>query len=157
MQVNIGPPLPAVIFEQPPAIVAIPQSDIFYAPSVREYDTYRAGDWWYLNREGYWYRSRSHRGPFEGIPYDRVPERLFALPGEYHRYPSRRAAEARAYDRGYDDRSEGKPSSPYRPGSNRDRAYREGEYDASHEGTGEKHEGKHYGKHQGKHTQHDDR
>lgn len=156
VHITVGPPIPGVVFEQPPPLVPVPQSDVYYAPSVGNYDTYRMGEWWYINRDGYWYRSHDHRS-FEPIEYDRIPPPLLSLPGEYRRYPSYHEQRRReqAYDKGYTDAVEGAPPRERHRNAGRARAYHEGEYDGSHEGPGEKHQGKHYGKHEGKHTQHD--
>ncbi len=155
--ITVGPPLPAVVFEEPPPLVVVPQTNIHYAPSVAGYDTYRLGDWWYLNRDGYWYRSRDHRGHFEPLEYEHIPREILSLPGEYHRYPAyhERRARKRAYNEGYRDATRGEAEYRDQGSSGRARAYDEGAYDGSHEGAGEKHKGKHRGKHEGKHTQHD--
>lgn len=157
VRITVGPPLSGAVFEQPPPVVLVPQTGVYYAPSVSEYDTYRMRDWWYINREGYWYRSRDPRGSFEPLRYDGIPREILALPEEYHHHPRYREQRARerAYDKGYDDALDGEHRHPRAADPGRARAYDEGAYDASHEGPGEKHEGKHYGKHKDKHTQHD--
>ena len=87
VQVGIGiPPPPAVVFDREPGVVLVPQTQVYYVPDL-DYDLYRFGGYWYINRHGYWYRSSSYRGPFAPIVYERVPHAIIAVPSRFHRAP----------------------------------------------------------------------
>ena len=91
VHVNLGiPPPPVVVYEHEPEVVLVPRTRVYYAPSP-EYDMFRYGDDWYVNRDGYWYRSRSYRGPFAFVEYDHVPRAIVLAPPKFHRHPIRPA------------------------------------------------------------------
>ena len=87
VHIGIGVPPPVVEFRSPPPVVLVPGGDIYYVPSVTQYDMYRVGRYWYINQDGYWYRSRSYRGPFRLIEYRALPPRIVVLPRQYRRHP----------------------------------------------------------------------
>ena len=88
VHINVGPPpLPPVVFETEPSVVVVPRSRVYYAPAVSEYDVYRWHRTWYINKNGYWYRSRNYRGPYAMVRYGSVPRQILVLPAEYHRHP----------------------------------------------------------------------
>lgn len=92
IDVHIGipsPPLPHIVFETEPQVIVIPNTDVYYAPSVGEYDTYRVGPYWYINHDGYWYRARGYREQFLPVPYSRVPRQITVVPGEYRHHRMR--------------------------------------------------------------------
>jgi hypothetical protein len=70
VDVNVGiaiPPPPVVTFSAEPQVVLVPQTQVYYVPGI-DYDFYRYGGWWYVNRDGYWYScaaiaGRSGRSP----------------------------------------------------------------------------------------------
>lgn len=82
VHIGIGIPAPPpVTFERRPRVVQLPRTDVYYAPEVRDYNLYRMGRYWYMHRDGYWYRSRSYRGPYTGIEYHRLPRAYRSLEG----------------------------------------------------------------------------
>ncbi len=83
---NIPPP-PAVVFNIEPGVVVVPQSQVYYVPSVSEFDMYRYRAYWYINQGGYWYRSRAYRGPFDYVEYSRLPRAVILVPARYRRHP----------------------------------------------------------------------
>lgn len=87
--INIGvpPPPPPVVFQSPPDVVVIPRTQVFYVPSATDYDMYRYGPYWYINRDGYWYRSRAYGGPFNVVAYDRLPHAIVVVPTGYRHHP----------------------------------------------------------------------
>ncbi|HEY2387157.1 MAG TPA: hypothetical protein VGK30_09360 [Candidatus Binatia bacterium] len=89
VDVHVGiaiPPPPVVTFESEPQVVVVPQTQVYYVPGL-DYDFYRFGGWWYVNRDGYWYSSRSYHGPFGPIAFERVPHAIVAIPASYHHHP----------------------------------------------------------------------
>jgi hypothetical protein len=89
VHVNLGvPPPPVITYEREPEVVLVPRTRVYYS-SAPDYDLFRYGDAWYVNRDGYWYRSHSYRGPFAYVRYDAVPRAIVYAPAEYHHYPVR--------------------------------------------------------------------
>lgn len=90
VHIGIGiPPPPSIVFQAEPPVIVVPQTDVYYVPEASGYDMYRYGSWWYVNRDGYWYRARSYRGPFGHVEYSRVPRRIIGIPGTYRHFPVR--------------------------------------------------------------------
>jgi hypothetical protein len=86
IHVSIPPP-PHVIFETQPEVVIVPQTRVEYVPVVTDYDMYRYEKYWYVNRDGYWYRSHSYRGPFRYVEYRSLPHAVVVVPAEYRHHP----------------------------------------------------------------------
>ena len=87
VHVGISIPAPPVVrFEAEPPVEIVPQTQVYYAPEP-DYDLYRYGGWWYVNRDGYWYRSHNYNGPFGPVVYESVPHAIIAVPGSYHHHP----------------------------------------------------------------------
>lgn len=58
VSVHIGIPLPPpIVFPVPPAVVVIPQTDVYAVPDIEE-DIFFYGGWWWRPWDGRWYRSR---------------------------------------------------------------------------------------------------
>ena len=90
LDVHIGIPAPpAVVFPSEPQVVAVPDTHVYYVPGAPDYDMYRYGSYWYVNRDGYWYRARRYNGPFTYVEYGHVPYQIVRLPREYHHHPLR--------------------------------------------------------------------
>lgn len=83
------PPPPHIVFEAAPQVVIVPQTRVEYVPVVTDYDMYRYGKYWYVNQDGYWYRSRSYRGPFKHVSYGHVPRAVVVVPADYRHHPNR--------------------------------------------------------------------
>jgi hypothetical protein len=92
VDVHIGlniPPPPSIVFRHEPPVVVVPQTDVYYVPEASGYDMYRYGSWWYVNRDGYWYRSRTYNGPFAVVEYNRLPRAIVGVPKHYRHHPHR--------------------------------------------------------------------
>lgn len=78
VNVHIGIPLPpAIVFPAPPALVVIPETNVYVAPDRRE-DIFFHKGWWWRPWDGRWYRSRSYNAswmPYRSVPsfYSRIP------------------------------------------------------------------------------------
>jgi hypothetical protein len=86
LHVGDAPPPPAYVFEAEPEVILVPSTRVYYVPE-REFDLYRYGRYWYINRGGWWYRASTYRGRFAYIEYDRVPVSILRVPARYHRHP----------------------------------------------------------------------
>ena len=88
VHVNVGIPAPpAIVFHSEPEVVVVPKTRVYYVPSAPDFDMYRYGSSWYINRDGYWYRSRAYSGPFEVVEYRHVPRQIVVLPQQYRHHP----------------------------------------------------------------------
>lgn len=80
-----APPPPQVVFESAPRCE--PVSGVYVAvQDDYDCDVFRYGTYWYVVSNGYWYRARSHRGPFRVIDARRVPRAVFAVPASHWRH-----------------------------------------------------------------------
>jgi len=52
-----------------------------------DYDVFRYGVYWYVFNDGYWYRARTHRGPFAVVSARYVPTAIVNVPPRYWRHP----------------------------------------------------------------------
>jgi hypothetical protein len=90
--VNIGvsigsaPPPPVFVFEDEPEVILVPRSRVYYV-GHSDFDLFRYGRYWYINRGGWWYRARSYSGPFAYLEYAKIPVEIVRVPGKYHRHP----------------------------------------------------------------------
>ncbi len=80
VNVNIGPP--AVVVSEPPGVVAVPQSMVYFAPGVSVELLFYEGYWW-TPKEGRWFRSRGYDGPWTIVGPRGVPAEIVRLPRDY--------------------------------------------------------------------------
>lgn len=74
-----------VQFRSEPDVVVVPSTRVYYVRDY-DYDVYRYGSYWYFIDDGYWYRSRTWRGPFVHIGYMSVPRPIRVVPVNYRRH-----------------------------------------------------------------------
>ncbi len=90
VDIHIGisvPPPPAVVFSGPPEVVVVPRTQVYYVPAAADYDMYRYRTYWYINRDGYWYRSHRYGGPFKSVESRYVPRPIVVVPATYRHHP----------------------------------------------------------------------
>lgn len=80
VNVNIGPP--AVVVSEPPEVVAVPESMVYFAPGVSVELLFYEGYWW-TPKEGRWFRSRAYNGPWAIVGPRGVPAEIVRLPRDY--------------------------------------------------------------------------
>lgn len=87
VQLRSAPPPPAIQFDRDPQFsylsnrhVSVLSDDSF------GYDMFRSGGTYYLYNGGYWYQSRTPRGPFVAVEARRVPRRIFDVDDHEHRW-----------------------------------------------------------------------
>jgi hypothetical protein len=90
VDIRIGFPSP------PPLVVVSPGIQV--VPDYEE-EVFFAGGWYWLRREGAWYRTRDHRGGWVVVPPRAVPASLVRLPpGRYkHWRKDQEKAERKAW------------------------------------------------------------
>lgn len=88
INVNLGIPAPVVVapqpvyVEQPPEMVVIPGSSVYFAPGVSVDLFFYDNRWW--NRRGdRWYRGSGYNGPWEAVGQRRVPGPVYRVPANY--------------------------------------------------------------------------
>lgn len=88
VNVNLGLPGPVVVapqpvyVEQPPEMVVIPQSSVYFAPGVRVDLFFYDNRWW--NRRGdRWYRGNGYNGPWVAVGTRYVPRPVYRVPANY--------------------------------------------------------------------------
>ena len=74
-----------ISFESEPDVVVVPGSSVYYYEAP-EYDVFRYGRYWYVDRGGTWYRANSYRGPFTVVRVSSVPRSVIVVPASYHRH-----------------------------------------------------------------------
>jgi hypothetical protein len=85
VDVNIGSP-PPVVVAQPPWLQPVPQTPVYYAPSV-PYNIFYYDGRYYSYHDDDWYWTASVRGPWMAVAVGRVPRPVLAVPVAYYRVP----------------------------------------------------------------------
>lgn len=108
VNVNIGPP--AIVVAEPPEMVVIPRTMVYFAPGV-SVDLFFCQGWWWTQNDGRWFRSRAYRGPWAAIGPRYVPVEVVRVPRDYrvaygheHHIPYGQLKK-HYHDRDYDRRS----------------------------------------------------
>src|SRR5258705_11073668 len=81
--INIGnaPPPPVVIVQHAPRTMWLPEERVAVVTDRDfDYDMFQIGAFWYSYSDGWWYRSRTWRGPFVAIDYRDVPSGVRMVP-----------------------------------------------------------------------------
>jgi len=85
--VGNAPPPPVIAFRHEPRLVVVPGSTVYVLEDDCDYDVFRYGVFWYVFQDGYWYRARTHRGPFAVVNARYVPSAISNVPSKYWRHP----------------------------------------------------------------------
>ncbi len=80
ISINIGPP--PVVVAEPPEVVLIPDSRVYYVPDP-ELDVFFYSGYWYSPRGNRWYRARAYNGPWVLIGRSHVPGQVIRVPRDY--------------------------------------------------------------------------
>lgn len=89
VQLGLGnaPPPPVVIYREAPPVVVVPQSAVYVVRDDGcDYDFFRYGVYWFIWNDGYWYRSRSYRGPFHVVETRYVPAAIWKVPNRHWKH-----------------------------------------------------------------------
>lgn len=79
VSINIGPP---VVVVEPPHMVLVPRSQVYFSPDP-QVDIFFYGGYWWSPRGDRWYRARAHNGPWGVIERRRVPRQVIVVPRDY--------------------------------------------------------------------------
>jgi hypothetical protein len=80
VSINLGPP--PIVVAEPPGVVLIPQSQVYFVPDP-QIDVFFYGGYWWSPRGDRWYRARAYNGPWGVIERSRVPRAVIYVPGDY--------------------------------------------------------------------------
>jgi len=69
-----------------PALAAVPESPVMYAPTVNGNFFFYQGEY-YIFRKGAWYMAPRHDGPWAVVAPEYVPRPLLAVPVRYYKAP----------------------------------------------------------------------
>jgi hypothetical protein len=79
VNINLGPP---VVVAEPPHLVLVPQSQVYFSPDP-QVDIFFYGGYWWSPRGDRWYRAREHNGPWGVIERSSVPQEVIVVPRDY--------------------------------------------------------------------------
>jgi len=85
VSLNVSSGSSNIHFSTEPEVVVVPGSTVYYYEAP-QYDVFRYGRYWYVDRGGMWYRARSYQGPFTVVRVDYVPRAIMVVPASYHRH-----------------------------------------------------------------------
>jgi hypothetical protein len=73
-----------VYVQQPPEMVLIPSSSVYFAPAVSVDLFFYNNQWW--NRRGdNWYRASGYNGPWAAVSSRHVPAPVYRVPADYRK------------------------------------------------------------------------
>jgi len=81
--IGISMPLPTVVITEPPTVVLIPGTAVYYTPDVG-IDLFFYSGFWYRKHNENWYRATYYNGPWTYLPAKMVPEVFVQLPAGYY-------------------------------------------------------------------------
>ena len=80
VNVNIGPP--PVLVHEPPELIVVPRTMVYFAPSASGDLFFYRGYWW-TRHDGRWFRSSSYNGPWRHMGPRYVPVEVVRMPHNY--------------------------------------------------------------------------
>jgi hypothetical protein len=80
VNINLGPP--PVVVAEPPAVVMIPRSEVYFVPDPHVDIFFYSGYWW-SPRGDRWYRARAYNGPWATVEPRYVPAPVHRVPRNY--------------------------------------------------------------------------
>jgi hypothetical protein len=86
VNVNIGPP--PIFVAEPPEVVLVPGSQVYFVPGV-DFNVFFYNNFWWSPRGDRWYRSRAYNGPWGIVERRFVPGPVFRVPHDYRRFYAR--------------------------------------------------------------------
>ncbi|HEY6838438.1 MAG TPA: hypothetical protein VI389_06825 [Geobacteraceae bacterium] len=80
VNINIGPP--PIVIPEPPEVVLVPRTGIYFVPGL-EFDVFFYNGYWWSPRGDRWYRSRAYNGPWGIVERRYVPAPVVRVPRDY--------------------------------------------------------------------------
>lgn len=83
--ISIGVPAPPpIVMTAPPAVVIVPRTPVYHAPST-SFTLFVYGGRYYTVHSGAWFFAMSHEGPWVFIATEHVPQPVVAVPAAYYK------------------------------------------------------------------------
>lgn len=82
MQVNINIGPPPIVVAEPPEVVLVPRSQVYFVPHP-EIDVFFYNGYWWSPRGDRWYRARAYNGPWGVVARRYVPGPVVRVPRDY--------------------------------------------------------------------------
>ena len=82
MQVNINLGPPPIVVAEPPEVVLVPRSQVYFVPHP-EIDVFFYNGYWWSPRGNRWYRARAYNGPWGVVARRYVPGPVVRVPRDY--------------------------------------------------------------------------
>lgn len=82
VNVNLGPP--PIVVAQPPEVVMVPSTGVYFVPGI-DFDIFFYNGYWWSPRGDRWYRARAYDGPWRGVSRRAVPRSVYGVPRDYRR------------------------------------------------------------------------
>ena len=86
INLNIGPP--PIVAPEPPAMVMVPGTQVYFVPGV-QFDVFFCNGFWWSPRGDRWYRAQAYNGPWQIIGHRFVPGPVLHVPHDYRRIYAR--------------------------------------------------------------------
>jgi len=80
VNINFGPP--TVVMAEPPAMVMIPRTQVYFAPDP-QLDIFFYGGYWWSPQGDRWYRAQAYNGPWVFVERRYVPAPVYRVPRDY--------------------------------------------------------------------------
>lgn len=82
VNINIGPP--PIVVSEPPEVVMIPGSMVYFVP-LPDIDVFFHNGYWWSPRGSHWYRAKAYNGPWGVVNKRYVPSHVYRVPKDYRR------------------------------------------------------------------------
>lgn len=88
VNISIGdaPPPPVIVVRSEPRVMYVPEARVYMVSDSRD-DWFRVGRTWFIERDGWWYRANSYRGPYRVIEERYVPAVVWKVPAKHWKHP----------------------------------------------------------------------
>jgi hypothetical protein len=88
LNINIGPP--PIVVAEPPEVVLVPRTQVYFVPHP-EIDVFFYAGYWWSPRGDRWYRGSAYNGPWRVVERRHVPAQVIRVPRDYRgRYEKER-------------------------------------------------------------------
>ncbi len=80
VNINLGPP--PIVVPEPPELILVPRTQVYFVPGV-DFEVFFYNGWWWSPRGERWYRSRLYNGPWHTVERRIVPGPVIRVPRDY--------------------------------------------------------------------------
>ncbi len=80
VNINLGPP--PIVVAEPPEVVLVPRTQVYFVPHP-EIDVFFYNGYWWSPRGERWYRARAYNGPWAVVSRRYIPGPVVRVPRDY--------------------------------------------------------------------------